>query len=292
MNVRIPRHRESQEKRYQNMRNYRMITSDLDGTLLKNDMTVSRENEHAIKALTAKNTCFVPCSGRAFSEIPTEVRDNPHVRYLIHSDGAVIYDKIENKRITACMTPEISARVMDILSDYEVCSTVHYLGNAYIDAAKKNAASYAYHRVNDYFRKLIDETAAPRVSFDDFCRSMEEIELFCVFFRDDGELTECKRRLEEIEEIQVVSSDAANLEIISKEAGKGNALLRLAKELGVDPARTIAVGDSPNDLSMLQTAGLGLAVKNACDAAKNIADGVICSNEDHIARYILNHYID
>ena len=269
------------------MQTYRMITSDLDGTLLQNDMTVSQENERAIKAMTARNICFVPCSGRTFSEISPEVRDNPHVRYLIHSDGAVIYDKITNHRITMCMSHEICARVMDILADYETCYTVHYLGNAYIDAAKKNAASYSYHRVNDYFCKLIGESAAPRVSFDDFCRSMEEIELFCVFFRDDREMEECKRRLEEIQEIQVVSSDSANLEIISKEAGKGNALLRLAKELGVDPAQTIAVGDSPNDLSMLKTAGLGLATANADRSLKKIADRVICSNNEHVAKFVL-----
>ena len=273
------------------MQSYRLITSDLDGTLLGNDMTVSPENEFAIRAMSAQNVCFVPCSGRTFSEISPEIRDNPHVRYVIHSDGAVIYDKILNKRITACMSKEVSARVMDILAEYEVCSTVRHLGNSYIDAAQKNAASFAYHRVSPYFCTLIDETAAPRIRFHDFCRSMEEIELFCVFFHSEAELEECKRRLEAIKEIQVVSSDPANLEIISKDAGKGNALLRLAKEMGLDPSQTIAVGDSPNDLSMLSTAGLGLAVQNACDAAKDVADAVICSNQEHIARYIFNHYL-
>lgn len=274
------------------MQSYKLITSDLDGTLLKKDMTVSPENEQAIKAITARNIAFVPCSGRAYSEIPIEIRNNPYVRYLIHSDGSVIYDKIQNKRISACMSQEVVNRVLDILADYEVSSTVHYQGDSYIDAAKKNAEAYTYHRVNSYFSSLFDATSAPRANFEDFCRSREEIELFCVFFRHDDQLIECKRRLEEIEEIHIVSSDVTNLEIISKDAGKGNALARLTELLGVELSQTIAVGDSPNDLSMLQAAGLGLAVENAYDIVKSTADAVICSNEEHIARYIFNHYVD
>lgn len=273
------------------MQPYKLITSDLDGTLLGTDMTVSSENERAIRSLSEQGIFFVPCSGRAFSEIPPEIRNNPNVSYLIHSDGSVIYDKIQNKRTTAGMSKETVHRIMDILADYEVNSTVHYLGASYIDAEKMNDEAYAYYRVNGYFGKLFDATAVPCAGFEDFCRSREELELFCVFFRHDDQLKECKQRLEKIGEIQIVSSDVTNLEIISKDAGKGNALLRLAKELGVEPSRTIAVGDSPNDLSMLQAAGLGLAVENAYDVAKNAADAVICSNEEHIARYILNHFI-
>lgn len=273
------------------MQNYKLLTCDLDGTLLRNDMTLSNENKQAITALSQKNLFFVPCSGRTFSEIPPEVRNHPNIRYMIHSDGAVILDNQTNKRITACISRELCADILDILADYEVFFTVHYLGDSYVDETQKTADAFSHYRVTPYFAKLIEETSIPSANFEKFCRYMEEVELFCVFFRHPGQLLECKRRLEKTEGLQIVSSDPANLEIIAKNAGKGNALLRLAKELEIDPNETIAIGDSPNDGSMIGTAGLGLAVKNACEELQEIAKDRICSNEEHVAKYVLEKII-
>ena len=74
-------------------------------------------------------------------------------------------------------------------------------------------------------------------------------------------------------------------------AGKGNALLLLAELLGVDRNATIAVGDSTNDCTMVETAGLGLAMDNAVPKLKAVADAVVCNNRDHVVKYILEHYI-
>ena len=73
--------------------------------------------------------------------------------------------------------------------------------------------------------------------------------------------------------------------------GQGGDRERLAKELEIDPKETIAIGDSPNDGSMIGTAGLGLAVKNACEELQEIAKGRICSNEEHVAKYVLEKII-
>ena len=64
----------------------------------------------------------------------------------------------------------------------------------------------------------------------------------------------------------------------------------LADLLGIDYSDTISAGDSNNDLTITQAAGLGLAVSNACDSLKEVADEIICSNDEHIVSYILNHY--
>ena len=74
-------------------------------------------------------------------------------------------------------------------------------------------------------------------------------------------------------------------------AANVNALLRLADMTGVDHAQTLAVGDSKNDSDMLAAAGLGLAVSNAWEELKAVADVVIpCSNDEHVAPYLLEHY--
>lgn len=74
------------------------------------------------------------------------------------------------------------------------------------------------------------------------------------------------------------------------EAGKGNALRSLADMLGVSHDETIGVGDSDNDTSLIEAAGLGLVPSNGCGSLKKIADEIICSNDEHIACYILDHY--
>ena len=76
-----------------------------------------------------------------------------------------------------------------------------------------------------------------------------------------------------------------------KNAGKGNALYALAEHLNIPYEQTIAVGDSTNDSQMVEMAGLGLAMDNAFDELKAIADETICNNEHHAIDYILKNYI-
>ena len=67
--------------------------------------------------------------------------------------------------------------------------------------------------------------------------------------------------------------------------------MKLAEKIGVDIADTVAVGDSGNDVTMLEAAGLGLAVSNATEPAKSAADKIICSNEENIAVYIVENIL-
>ena len=85
------------------MVDYRIVASDLDGTLLNSSDLVSEENWAAIAEMKARGVHFVPCTGRTLNEMDPLIRDNSNVRYLIQSDGAVVYDKETDRRITACM---------------------------------------------------------------------------------------------------------------------------------------------------------------------------------------------
>lgn len=271
--------------------NYRIIASDLDGTLLKDDMTVSIENEQAIEELTKHGIYFVPSSGRTLNEFPKQVVDNPNIRYIIHSTGAVVYDKQTGKRITLCMPHELSMFVFDTMREYDALLTVRYEGKCYVDSRNVTENALEYYRVNEYFSKLIHETNVPVTNFDKLCHSMDKIEMISGFFYNDEDYENCKKRLEETGELIVACSGSQNMEVIYKKAGKGNALCRLVEELEIDIEDTIGVGDSTNDSALLEAAGLGLAVGNAYEELKRIADEVICTNEEHIMAYILKNYI-
>ena len=63
----------------------------------------------------------------------------------------------------------------------------------------------------------------------------------------------------------------------------------MANELGISIEKTVAVGDSLNDMTMIQKAGLGLATSNASDTVKSGSDRIICSNNENVAVYLLEN---
>jgi len=98
---------------------------------------------------------------------------------------------------------------------------------------------------------------------------------------------ECLERIHNrYPEIEVVSSMGNNLEIMNKSTNKGTGLKRLCEMLSLDIGRTLALGDSKNDMDMFKAAGICYAVSNACGEIKAAANGIICSNNDNVIQYV------
>ncbi len=273
------------------MSSYSILASDLDGTLLDSKKEISPENQGAIGRMTARGIYFVPSSGRTLSELPEEIRNHPGVRYIIHSDGAVVYDKETGERIELCMSREKSHRLLDILFAYDVDLSVRSGGLSYVDGERNTREFHLAHRMDQAYIDMIDRYDLAVADFQNFCRSLEQIEMICVFFLSDRDLAECRERVAATGDYQIASSDSDNLEFFDCSAGKGNALLRLAEHLGVNRSATIAVGDSLNDYDMLAKAGLSLAMGNACDGLKAIADDIICHHDEHGMADIERRYL-
>ena len=273
------------------MSKYRLVASDLDGTLLNSKVKLSPENHSAITQMAERGVYFVPSSGRTLEEIPAEIRDHAQIRYIIHSDGAVVYDKLTGDRIDLTMSHEVSMKLLEILWEYDTDLSVRYEGRSYVDDDTNHDDFHRYHRMSDAYRIFVYQTNHSVKQFRSFCRSMDRIEMICAFFHRDDEMAECRQRLLQMDEYMVAASEPYNLEVYSRDAGKGKALLRLAEQLGLDRSQTIAVGDSPNDRNMLECAGLGLAMENADDAIKELSDEVACHHDQHIAKYLLEKYL-
>lgn len=272
------------------MKNYKIIASDLDGTLLNNASQVSRENIEAIAGLTAKGVWFVPCSGRTFAEIPQAIRENENIRYIIHSNGAVVLDKQTGNRIQTCIPNALGRKIMDILTACQTHITIRCDGNCYVDSKQQTPEDFVYYNVIEAHVDCVHHYAQYRDDFNQLAYSLDNAEVFSAFFHSYEEKLACRKLLEADGRLRVVEASEYNLEIMNIEAGKGNALYALCDLLGVDYEATISMGDSDNDSSVTQAAGLGLAMENACDSLKAIADEIICSNEEHGVAYVLNRY--
>ena len=131
----------------------------------------------------------------------------------------------------------------------------------------------------------------PISDFDAFCDTLDEIEMICTFFKYDDELNGCRERFIADGAYGVAATETTNIELFDKEAGKGNALWRLADLLGVPREKTIAVGDNINDLDNLSHAGLALAMENAVDEIKRVAHRTVCHNDAHAMAYILENIL-
>ena len=85
-----------------------------------------------------------------------------------------------------------------------------------------------------------------------------------------------------------IRSERLLYEILPKGTSKGNALLKMAELLNISKERTIAIGDYNNDVSMLKKAGLSFAVSNAVAEAKEAADYITVSNNEHAIAVIID----
>ncbi len=272
------------------MRSYKIVASDLDGTLLNNASQVSRENMDAIAGLATKGVWFVPCSGRTFAEIPQEIRENENIRYIIHSNGATVLDKQTGHRIETGISNALIRKILDVLNACQMHLTIRHGGNCYVDARYQTQKDFDYYNVIVPHQDCVINYATHSNDFVNLSYGLDNAEVVSAFFHDYDEKLACRKLLEADGRLRVVEASEYNLEIMNIEAGKGNALYALCDLLGVAYEDTISMGDSDNDSSVTQAAGLGLAVENACDALKAIADELICSNEDHAVAYVLNHY--
>jgi len=266
---------------------YKLIACDLDGTLLGSDLKLSELNKKAISTLTKKGIYFVPTTGRTLSEMK-EVVDFHDVRYIIYSNGVAFMDKNTGEKKVIALKKETLKTLLEKLETFDCYIVFHCDGKSYVNS--KSQESFDCYNVSYNVQELVKDCAEVKEDIISWACSEEKIECACVFFKNEQDMRECKNHIAKLDDLLVVDSFACNIEIFSKNAGKGNMLKRLAEYLDIDLKNIMTVGDSDNDSSMTQISGLGLATSNACENLKNVADEIICSNDEHVADYILNKY--
>ena len=257
-----------------------LICTDLDGTLLRRDKTVSKENLEAIEHFKAEGGYFTFITGR----MPYYVDDLPY-RVKINApfgttNGAGLYDCEAKKYV---WTMPISSSVLDLVRYVDERIEDIGIQICFFDRICFLRENHA----TDRFREIVH---VPRL----LCDYSDVSEPFAKVVLVDGReevLMRAKSLIEEYPgyaDFEYTRSERSLYEILPKGTSKGTVLPRLADCLGVDMRRTIAVGDYDNDVSMLKAAGLGVAVSNATEGAKAAADIITVSNEEHAIAKIIS----
>ena len=270
------------------MNKYKLIACDLDGTLVGSDMKLSEENYTAIKELTNMGIQIVPATGRTLCEME-DVVNLSEIRYVIYSNGAGIYDKKTNETIFMGLDEDSTRFVCDTIEKYDALAVIHKDGKTYAD--KKKAQNVLDYNVNFNVEYLVKNCCIQDEKFRETFLS-GGIESLSVFFKNQEEQKECFDIISSNPKLYAVEGFFCNMEIFCKDAGKGSALKILAENLGIEMEDVISIGDSDNDKQMTLMAGLGLACENACDSLKKVADKIICTNDEHVIRYVQKNYFN
>ena len=250
-----------------------LLCTDLDGTLLRGDRTVSRENLEAIEHFKREGGYFTFVTGRMpffVSGIYEMVQPNAPFGCI---NGGGIFDHRTQQYV---WTHEAPREIMQLAAYAgQAMPTIGVQVNCFgrIFFCQEN-------RVMEEFRAITNVPYLPG-AYEDIREPVAKI-VFVVEREEEMQHLQALLAAHPLaSDFDFIRSEQTLFEILPKGINKGAVLPRLAAHLGISPDRTIAVGDYDNDISMLRAAGVGYAVANACPAAKAAADRITVSNDEH-----------
>ena len=245
----------------------KIFFTDLDGTLLNDKKVITPKTREILAKITELGHYLVFISGRPMMSV-MEAREGLPVSdknlYLIASNGGVIYDA-EKKQILR--ENRLTYEQADYVLKYCEQKGVH--SHTYTDHAivsKKQSEELTF------YQKTIH---MPSIITDDIIGNLDKPPLKCIAISGEKKkLDMVKEGLSDwaIAQVQLMFSNEKLLEMIPITSGKGTALKWLSEYLGVKIENTMAAGDMENDISMIEVAGVGVAMLNGASQVKAIAD--------------------
>lgn len=248
----------------------KLVALDLDDTLLRTDLTISSRAKNAIKQAVEKGTLVTLATGRMYASALPYAQglglDLPLITYqgalVKYADGRVVHQQpLEMKH---------AKDLIISLKNYKFQINVYINDELYIEEKSPELQRYAevcgvpYHVVPNLVDAMKTEPSKVLVIGD-----AEKLDNLYAKMRGDFRDT-----------VHITKSKSTYLEFSHLLATKGRALRSLASSLGLKADEVMAIGDSQNDLDMIEYAGFGVAMGNAVPQIKDCARYVTCKNDD------------
>lgn len=280
----------------------KLISSDMDGTLLDSYRQITPINIEAIKRAQENGINFIINTGREYPNARGLVEAAGLKCDLICSNGACAFDKDGNLLFEHPIDKETIQKIFDAFNKYGMEPSLYttegrisllpleereiYTRDVFIPAIQINHPDMEY--TLDDFRNLVDD-----VIFVDgqeaLLNSDHKVLKISSNSTNHEALKKLRVELEKIPGLAVVSTVPTDIEITSVKAQKGSTLLDYAKKDGLTPDEIVAIGDSENDYSMLSIPGIhSVAMENACDMIRNICVYQTRANTRDGIAYIIN----
>lgn len=262
---------------------YPLIVSDFDGTLVKEDGTVSLANRTAIAQYVADGGRFAISTGRMPAGILPQARELGLTGLVCCGQGAAIIDIQSGQPVSeGNISNEIAVAICKKMEKLGLHIHVYDLWDYYSNMDDEALAFYES-KVKTKAVLVLDEPMSEFVKR----KGMKPNKIIAMVEAAENDRLRAELAAEGFEGCYVTRSHEYLVELGNASYTKGTSIKILSERYGIDPKHTIAVGDQINDLPMIEAAGLGFAVKNADPALLAVATPLDRTNEeDAIARLI------
>jgi Cof subfamily protein (haloacid dehalogenase superfamily) len=260
---------------------YKMITIDVDDTLLNDQHIVTEGTKHALTEAVNRGVVVTLATGRMYAsakQIASQIKLNVP---LITYQGSLVKNLLDEKVIYERSVPNaIASTLFDYAEKHGFHLQTYY--NDQLVATEEN-------------EKLRNYSNVSKVPF--FVRSKADIlkhaQTKLLFFEEPEVLDQIAKDLDKLmgNEVHITKSKPYFLEIVHKEATKGHAVSFLADYYGCSLEQVIAIGDSWNDREMIEIAGLGVAMGNAVPSLKEIANYVTKTNNEDGVKHVIEKFV-
>lgn len=264
----------------------RMLFMDLDGTLLNDRKEITAGNRQALELALARGHGVIITTGRALKSAMDQAHklgmDQPGC-FLIAYNGAVIYDWEKREQIFSRTLPVPTVRrVFEKANAMGIHIQTYDTWTVLVEPRCDDEAVRRYCGLINMEHRVIRDV---RTDLQE-----EPVKALMIDFHDQKPLLEIQRWIREKmgREVDCFFSCDQYLEVVPKGMSKGEAVRMLCRMMDVDIRNAVAVGDAANDLSMIEAAGIGVAMANGTDEVKSIADYIteLDNNHDGIAEVV------
>lgn len=278
---------------YGGIMNYKLVCIDMDGTLLNSKHKISEFTKEALKKAHDIGVHIVISTGRVYINAESYSNLIGVKSPVIASNGAIIKEKDRDDVIyKSVLGEELSLKLLNIFLKYNAAPSF-----------STSERIYSSNILMRFYMLFIRLRGVMKIDFDfNFIKSRKQWSdilskekdniIKCeVVSNSKNKLKKIRLELEKIKEIEIVSSAKHNIEITCKGVSKGSAVERLSEFYNIRKEEIIAIGDSENDLSMIEYAGLGIAMGNSIDKVKEKADFITDSNDNDGVAKAINKFI-
>lgn len=257
---------------------YRLLALNVDGTILRSNMRLSKPTKEAIEFARKKGVYVTLVTGRPFIATKKIARALKLEGHLITHNGAFIGSNLDSPLYSKKMNEETTYQLAEILENYYCHFRLLHESYALANKVKQKKHLIAkmtlgmndplYYPVH-YYERVTDRLMEEPVS----------IPKVQVQFFDEEEKREAFEKIKrDVRNITINEKDGHRLEIFAEGVSKLRALIHLGTTLGIDLQEMVAIGSSEDDIEMISQVGLGVAMGNASDRVKEAASWVTRSN--------------